>query len=80
MITRLVTTIITLIILPFSLIFGVLRGAVVAVKGGLLPLEEIIDKTSFFLKPQIAVIEDTYENKFSVVNWESLAYSVAIAE
>ena len=80
MITRIFTVILTLIILPISLVFGVFRGVVVALKGGMVPLEQIIEKGSFFLRPQISLIEETYENKFSVITWESLVYAVGIGE
>ncbi|WP_288355698.1 hypothetical protein [uncultured Cycloclasticus sp.] len=80
MITRIFTVILTLIILPITLLFGVLRGIVVALKGGMVPLEQIIEKGRFFLKPQISLIEKSYENKFSVITWESLVYAVGIGE
>jgi len=66
--------------LPISLVFGVFRGVVVALKGGMVPLEQIIEKGGFFLKPQISLIEETYENKFSVITLESLVYAVGIGE
>jgi hypothetical protein len=46
----------------------------------MVPLEQIVEKGRFFLKPQISLIEKSYENKFSVITWESLVYAVGIGE
>lgn len=45
-----------------------------------MPFDEAIEKTSFFLRPQIAVIEETYgSHRYAVITWESVAYTVSIA-
>ena len=51
-----------------------------------MPLEDVSGKAKIFLKSQISYIEETYDynfslnNKYSVVDLDSMAYSIAIAE
>lgn len=43
-------------------------------------LEDIAEKTSLFVKPQLLEIEKTYgETKYAVITWEAVAYAVSIA-
>ena len=51
-----------------------------------MPIDEVSNKAKLFLKPQISYIEEHYDyifsidNKYSVLDLDSLAYTIAIAE
>lgn len=70
----------TLVYLPIGLAIGILRGVIAAFRGKMLPLDEVIQKAAFFLKPQVSAIAERYENKYAVVTWESLAYALGVGE
>ncbi len=68
--------IIGVIFLPIYLVLALFR----VIMSGKIPIEDVISKSSFFLKPQISVIEERFDNKFAVTGVESIAYALAVGE
>lgn len=44
------------------------------------PLDEIIEKTVFFLRPQLVAMSKLEGNKYGLITYDSLFYMLAIAE
>lgn len=56
------------------------KNIIAALRGKALPMNEVIVKAAFFLRPQLLVIAERFENKYAVITGEGLAYAVCIGE
>lgn len=80
MLKKLSLVALTLLYMPIGIGIGICKGVIAALRGKMLPLNEVIEKSVSFLRPQVSIIAERYENKYAVITWESIAYALAVGE